>query len=69
MRCYENERNQVIGLVQSAVSNIHFTVDLWTSPNKLPLLGIIGHYIAENGNPCQSVLGLREIHERYTGEN
>jgi hypothetical protein len=69
MRCYENERNQVIGRVQSALSKIHFTVDLWTSPNKLPLLGIIGHYIAESGNLCQSVLGLREIHGRHTGEN
>ena len=59
----------MIGLVQSALLKIHFTVDLWTSPNKLPLLGIIGHYIAENRDLCQSVLGLREIYGRHTGEN
>lgn len=69
MRCYDNERNQVIARVQSALSKIHFTVDLWTSPNKLPLVGIIGHYITENGDLCQSVLSLREIHGRHTGEN
>lgn len=68
-RCYESEQNQVTGLVQSTLSKIHFTVDLWTSPNKLPLAGIIGHYIVENGDFCQSMLGLREIHGRYTGEN
>jgi hypothetical protein len=55
--------------VQSALLKIHFTADLWTSPNKHPLLGIIAYYIAENGDPYQSMLGLQEIGRTYTGEN
>ena len=69
IRSYNNERTRVIQAVQSALSKIHFTVDLWTSTNNLALLGIIGHYITENGELRQSILGLREVHGRHTGEN
>jgi hypothetical protein len=30
-------------------SKVHFSFDLWTSPNHLALLGIIAHYIDEFG--------------------
>jgi hypothetical protein len=66
---YDSKRGQVIGLVKSALSKIHFTVDLCTSPDMLPLLRTVGHYISENEDLCQSVLGLRETHGAHTREN
>ena len=55
--------------LQSAQSKIHFTVDLWTSANSKALLGMIGHYLADGGDLCQSVLALRELDGLHTGEN
>jgi hypothetical protein len=50
-------------------SCIHMTVDLWTSLNKKPLIGVIGHYIGDTGSLQETVLALREIKGRHTGEN
>jgi hypothetical protein len=30
---------------------------------------MIGHYFADNGDLCQSVLALRELDGQHTGEN
>ena len=69
METFRNEQQRVQQAVQSAVSKVHFTVDLWTSSNSLALLGIIAHYFTENGQLCQSVLALRELEGQHTGEN
>ena len=69
MRAYEAEKQHVQQALQSAQSKIHFTVDLWTSTNSKALLGIIGHYFADSGDLCQSVLALRELDGQHTGEN
>jgi len=69
MRAYEAEKQHVQQALQSAQSKIHFTVDLWTSSNSKALLGMIGHYFADNGDLCQSVLALRELDGQHTGEN
>jgi len=69
MRAYEAEKQHVQQALQSAQSKIHFTVDLWTSANSKALLGMIGHYFADSGDLCQSVLALRELDGPHTGEN
>jgi hypothetical protein len=44
-------------------SRIHFSFDLWTSPNHLVLLGIIGHYIDEHSqNQPVSQIRLFSLH-------
>jgi hypothetical protein len=69
MRTYEAEKQHVQLALQSARSKIHFTVDLWTSANSKALLGMIGHYFADSGDLCQSVLALRELDGPHSGEN
>jgi hypothetical protein len=69
MEAFREEKLRVQQAVQSSISKIHFTVDLWNSKNNLALLGIIAHYFAENGQLRQSVLGLRELEGQHTGEN
>lgn len=67
VRTYESEKLQIQQKVQSALSKVHFTVDLWTSPNSLAIIGIIGHYIAENGDLQHSVLALQELDGKHSG--
>jgi len=69
LRAFELEKQRVQQALQSAQSKIHFTVDLWTSTNSKALLGIIGHYFADNGDLRQSVLALRELEGQHTGKN
>ena len=66
---YYAEKARIQQAVQSALSKVHFTVDLWTSTNHLALLGIIAHYLAEDGQLQQSVLALKELEGQHTGEN
>ena len=53
----------------SAKSKIHFSCDLWTSLNSVAILGVIAHFIAENGELRQPVLGLKEVKDEHTGEH
>ena len=48
---------------------MHFTFDLWTSPNHRAFLGVIGHWVDNQGKLHSTVLGLRRFRERHTGEN
>jgi hypothetical protein len=67
IRTFENERLRVQQKVQSALSKVHFTVDLWSSPNSLAIIGMIAHYISENGELTHSVLALKEIEGKHSG--
>lgn len=48
---------------------IHFTFNLWTSPNHCALLGVVGHWVCPVGKVKSTVLGLRRFKGRHTGEN
>ncbi len=67
IRTYRAEKVRIRQKVQSALSKVHFTTDLWTSPNSLAILGIIGHYIAEDGQLQHSVLALQELDGKHSG--
>jgi hypothetical protein len=69
LRKYTEEKVIIRQAVQAALTNIHFTVDLWTSPNSLAILGIVAHYISATGNLDTSVLALREVNGEHSGEN
>jgi hypothetical protein len=54
---FERRKRQLKGSLGRAKSKVHFSFDLWTSPNHLALLGIIAHYIDEYGQN-QSVCNI-----------
>ena len=58
---YNTEKQRIKLEVQSALSKVHFTVDLWTSPNSLAIVGMIAHYIVDSGHLEHSVLALQEL--------
>jgi len=47
---------------------VHFTFDLWSSPNHLALLGLVAHWINLEGRTCCILLGLRKMCGAHTGE-
>ena len=67
LRIYEAQKLQIKHEIQAALSKIYFSVDLWTSPNSLAILGIVAHYISESGHLNHSVLALQEIDGEHTG--
>jgi RimJ/RimL family protein N-acetyltransferase len=69
LRTFEAQKHRIKREVQSALSRVHFTVDLWTSPNALAILGMIAHYTSESGQLEHSVLALRELDGKHTGQN
>jgi hAT family C-terminal dimerisation region len=57
-------------LKEDALSKIHLSFDLWTSPNQLAMLGIVAHYLDRKTWKNQSrLLGLRRLHGAHSGEN
>lgn len=60
-----------IGVVQNnlatAVTRINLSFDLWTSGNKLALLGLCAHFINQAGQPVTSLLSLPKQTGRHTG--
>jgi hypothetical protein len=44
-------------------------LDIWTSPNNKPILGIIAYYISSLGALEYIILAIKEIEGNYKGEN
>ncbi|KAF4546931.1 Hypothetical protein D9617_95g039960 [Elsinoe fawcettii] len=52
-----------------AISDIHLSFDLWTSPNYIAILSIYGHWISPSGLRTNKLLAFRRVLGRYAGEN
>ena len=55
--------------LHAAVSDIHFTLDLWSSPNHLGLLGINAHFTREDRGLQIVTIALRELRGAHSGPN
>jgi hypothetical protein len=42
---------------------------LWTFPNSLAILAVVGHFISQSGEAKSCLLGLRHIESSHLGEN
>jgi hypothetical protein len=51
-----------------ALSRIHISFDIWTSPSALPILGICAHFLSPSLHLYHPLLGLRYIEGSHTGE-
>jgi hypothetical protein len=69
MEAYAAQKDEMMAVLHAAPGMIHITLDAWTSPNNIPFLGVIGHFISDDGAIDHLVLGLREIEGTHTGEN
>jgi hypothetical protein len=55
---YTNAIGAVTESLHSAITNINFSFDLWTSKNKLALLGLCAHFINNVGEPITTLLAI-----------
>jgi hypothetical protein len=72
-RWLQKEFQQATGIIRSwlrgARSRIHLSFDLWTSPNRYAMLGVIGHFVHPSEPRNQHVLlALRRMSVAHTGE-
>ena len=47
--------------LQSAISRIHLSLDIWTSPNQYLFLSIVGHFVDNKEKRQQALLALRTV--------
>jgi hypothetical protein len=64
-----NERiTDVRSSLDSSRSRIHLSLDAWSSPNRLLLLGMVGHWIDEKRTIKTALLGLRPVEGHHGHE-
>jgi hypothetical protein len=68
MEAFETRKELLKQDMRDAHSNISISFDLWSSPNYLSILRIVGHFIDKDGQR-RSVVSLREVEGEHSGEN
>ena len=63
------EKEKIKARLASSLSNIHFTVDAWTSPNCMAILAVVAHYTDADGNLTYSPLCIKEMSGEHSGAN
>jgi hypothetical protein len=66
---YEKHVEILKEALASAVSKVHLSFDLWTSPNGLAILGTVCYFIDKAGHPQHRLLGLDRVSGDHGGEN
>ena len=69
IRYFEIAKNTIINILSCAMSRIHLTWDLWTSPNFKAMIAITTHWTDENWKVQSTLLAIREIKGDHDGEN
>jgi hypothetical protein len=67
IKYFNNSKEILIAAMNKARSRIHLSFDLWTSPNYKALLGIVGHWTAEDLSLKTVLLAMREVQGMHTG--
>ena len=62
-------REKVKAISKELNSKIILTLDIWTSPNGLSILGITSHFIDNDYRLRELLLDAFEMHGQHTGEN
>jgi hypothetical protein len=67
---YNERKERVREDIRKALSKVHISFDLWTSPNgTLTLCAIVAHYLDQILQAKSLLLGLKEIEGSHSGEN
>jgi hypothetical protein len=63
------QRLQLKEELATTCKTIGLSLDVWTSKNHLPIIGIIGHWLTEEFEYREKVLEFTELHGAHSGEN
>jgi hypothetical protein len=55
-------------VLDRAISKIHISCDIWSSPNEYAFCGIAAHFVSHEGKLQSVLLGLRRLQEAHRGE-
>jgi hypothetical protein len=66
---YDKQLGAVTEALGAAATKINFSFDLWTSKNRLALLGLVAHFIDSAGCAKSILLALPRQKGRHTGSN
>ncbi|RKK07573.1 hypothetical protein BFJ66_g17047 [Fusarium oxysporum f. sp. cepae] len=62
-------QSQLKAKLQSVVSKVHISSDLWTSPHRHGVLAVCARWVDEDYQPRRSLLSLPEIRHSHSGEH
>ena len=66
---YQLKKAEIKRSLHTSKSFIHFSFDLWTSPNALAMLGILAHYMDNLSKNHTVLIDLQQLHGPHSGEN
>ena len=66
---YNERQKDVIQRLQSSISKITLSMDIWSAPNDLEMLGIVAPWIYEHRCARHSLIGLRELPKGHAGSS
>ena len=68
-KAWESYRDRIRAKLQSALSSIHLSLDVWTSPNSLLLLGVCTHFVDQpQGKLRKALIALQPIADHSGSE-
>ena len=65
---YDERKKGLIEELAVAISSVHLSFDIWTSPNHYSLISIFANYIDQYGQRQRPLLAFRRIYGPHTGE-
>ncbi|PNP50095.1 hypothetical protein FNYG_15977 [Fusarium nygamai] len=68
-KIFESKADIIKAELGSALTKIHISFDLWTSPNRLAIMAVFAHFIDKFGNQQSRLLALRRQLGIHSGEN
>lgn len=68
-RLYKEKKTQIKDEMNKALTKVHLSFDLWTSPNRHAIIAIFCHFLKPSGQLTQYLLALRRQLGAHTGEN
>jgi hypothetical protein len=69
IRQYKGQKRRIKTQIGKAQSKIHISCDLWTSGNSMAILGVIAHFITEDGDLRYYLLAMKILPAGHGGED
>ena len=66
---YQQGQVEIAARLQETDFRVHFSFDLWTSPNYLAFFGVVGHWISSTGDLVTALLEMEHFRGPHTGAN
>jgi hypothetical protein len=66
---FEEQKDCIRKELESALTDIHLSFDLWQSPNYYSIISIFGHWIGSEGKRKTALLAFRRLQGLHSGEN